>query len=76
MALRLFADHCISKVIIKSLRSDGHEVLRLRDHLPVESIALPSLQRARQGLGGLDGRLAGRADANQRQRAVGKRQVR
>ncbi len=37
MGLRLFADHCVSKVIIESLRYDGHDVLRPKDHLPVES---------------------------------------
>jgi len=37
MPLRLFADHCISNLIIESLRSAGHEVLRLKDVLPVES---------------------------------------
>jgi predicted nuclease of predicted toxin-antitoxin system len=37
MALRFFADHCVSNLIIESLASAGHEVLRLRDHLPVES---------------------------------------
>ncbi len=37
MALRLFADHCISNFIIKELRKAGHEVLKLKDHIPVES---------------------------------------
>ena len=37
MALRFFADHCISTLIVNTLRNAGHEVLRLRDHLPVES---------------------------------------
>jgi len=37
MALRFFADHCVSNLIIESLAAAGHEVLRLKDHLPVES---------------------------------------
>jgi predicted nuclease of predicted toxin-antitoxin system len=37
MALRFFADHCVSNFIIESLAADGHEVLRLKDHLPTES---------------------------------------
>jgi predicted nuclease of predicted toxin-antitoxin system len=37
MALRLFADHCVSNLIIRSLEGAGHQVLRLKDHLPAES---------------------------------------
>jgi predicted nuclease of predicted toxin-antitoxin system len=37
MALRFFADHCVSNYITATLAGDGHEVLRLRDHLPTES---------------------------------------
>lgn len=37
MSLRFFADHCISNFIIQSLQDAGHQVLRLRDHLAVES---------------------------------------
>jgi predicted nuclease of predicted toxin-antitoxin system len=37
MSLRFFADHCVSNLIIHSLESAGHQVLRLKDHLPVES---------------------------------------
>ncbi len=37
MALRFFADHCVSNQIIDSLREAGHEVVRLKDYLPVES---------------------------------------
>ena len=37
MALRLFADHCVSNFIIESLAAAGHEVLRLKDHLPAAS---------------------------------------
>ncbi len=37
MALRFLADHCISNTIIQTLRDATHEVVRLRDVLPVES---------------------------------------
>lgn len=37
MSLRFLADHCISNQIIRALREAGHEVLRLKDHLPQES---------------------------------------
>ena len=37
MALRFFADHCVSNLIIESLVTAGHEVLGLKDHLPAES---------------------------------------
>jgi len=37
MPLRFFADHCVSNYIIKTLRDEGHEVLRLKDHVPADS---------------------------------------
>ena len=38
MALRFFADHCISNFIIKTLQDAGNEVFRLRDyHVSVQS---------------------------------------
>jgi predicted nuclease of predicted toxin-antitoxin system len=37
MALRFLADHCISNSIVRALRNAAHEVVRLRDVLPVES---------------------------------------
>ena len=37
MSLRFFADHCISNTIIQVLREAGHEVLRLKDHMPPDS---------------------------------------
>jgi len=37
MSLRFFADHCDSNAIIGTLRSQGHEVLRMRDHIDPES---------------------------------------
>jgi predicted nuclease of predicted toxin-antitoxin system len=37
MALRFLADHCISNLIIQTLRETHHEVVPLRDFLLVES---------------------------------------
>lgn len=37
MALRFFADHCVSTTVVGTLRRTGAEVLILRDHLPTES---------------------------------------
>lgn len=38
MRLTFFADHCVPRFIIDSLRSEGFEVLKLRDHIPPESL--------------------------------------
>jgi predicted nuclease of predicted toxin-antitoxin system len=37
MALRFLADHCISNSIVETLRDAGHEVVRLREVLVVDS---------------------------------------
>jgi predicted nuclease of predicted toxin-antitoxin system len=37
MALRFLADHCVSNFTVQTLREANHEVLRLKDVLPVES---------------------------------------
>lgn len=37
MALRFFADHCISNFIIKALQDAGNEVFRLRDYISTDS---------------------------------------
>lgn len=37
MPLRFFADHCVSRSVVEGLEADGHEVLRLRDHLPTDA---------------------------------------
>ena len=37
MGFRFLADHCVSTAIIQTLREAGHEVIRLREQLPVES---------------------------------------
>jgi predicted nuclease of predicted toxin-antitoxin system len=48
MALRFFADHCVSNLIIHSLERAGHQVLRLKDHLPVESPDAAVLAQAQE----------------------------
>ena len=37
MGLRFFADHCIPNLVIQALMDEGHEVLQLKHHIPVES---------------------------------------
>jgi predicted nuclease of predicted toxin-antitoxin system len=37
MALRFLADHCVPNSVIQTLRKANHEVVRLKDILPVES---------------------------------------
>jgi hypothetical protein len=37
MALRFVADHCVSNSTVQTLSEANHEVLRLKDVLPVES---------------------------------------
>ena len=37
MGLRFFADHCVSNEIIHALREVGHEVVRLKEHLPTDA---------------------------------------
>ncbi|HVH72288.1 MAG TPA: DUF5615 family PIN-like protein [Candidatus Dormibacteraeota bacterium] len=61
MALRFLADHCVSNSTIQILREGNHEVLRLRDVLPVESsdaIVLAKAQEIDAVLISLDGDFA------------------
>jgi predicted nuclease of predicted toxin-antitoxin system len=37
MALRFLADHCVSNTVVRTLRDATHEIVRLKDVLPVES---------------------------------------
>ena len=37
MNIRFFADHCVSNYVIQELRNAGHEVLRLKNHIPTDS---------------------------------------
>jgi predicted nuclease of predicted toxin-antitoxin system len=48
MALRFLADHCISNTIIRALRDAAHEVVRLRDVLPVESPDMIVIAKAQE----------------------------
>jgi predicted nuclease of predicted toxin-antitoxin system len=48
MTLRFFADHCVSNLIIHWLERAGHQVLRLKDHLPVESPDTAVIARAQE----------------------------
>ena len=48
MALRFLADHCISNTTIRSLRNATHEVVRLRDVLPVESPDVAVIAKAQE----------------------------
>jgi hypothetical protein len=48
MALRFLADHCVSNSTVQSLREANHEVLRLKDILPVESPDLVVITKAQE----------------------------
>ncbi|MCK8601970.1 DUF5615 family PIN-like protein [Desulfoferrobacter suflitae] len=37
MGLKLFADHCVPSTVITSLNDAGHEVLKLREHIPQDA---------------------------------------
>src|SRR5438876_11780793 len=48
MALRFLADHCVSNSTVQSLREANHEVVRLKDVLPVESPDLVVITKAQE----------------------------
>jgi predicted nuclease of predicted toxin-antitoxin system len=48
VALRFFADHCISSQVVNTLRAAGHEVLRLKEHMPAESPDLAVIAKAQE----------------------------
>jgi predicted nuclease of predicted toxin-antitoxin system len=48
MGFRFFADHCVSNAIMHTLRTGGHDVVRLREHLPVESPDAVVIAKAQQ----------------------------
>jgi len=48
MGFRFFADHCVSNAIMQTLREAGHEVVRLREQLPVESPDANVIAKAQQ----------------------------
>ena len=37
MNLRFFVDQCVPRSVVDALNNAGHEVLLLRDHLPIDS---------------------------------------
>jgi predicted nuclease of predicted toxin-antitoxin system len=37
MGLRFFTDYCVPNSVIQGLLDAGHEVIRLKDHIPIES---------------------------------------
>ena len=37
MSLRFFTDHCVPKAVAESLGHAGHEVLLLKEHIPIGS---------------------------------------
>jgi len=52
MALKFFADQCVPDSVTDALRDAGHEVLRLRDHIPPDSPD-PIVIAAAQDMGAL-----------------------
>ncbi len=61
MALRFLADHCISNLIIESLRDAGHEVIRLKEVARADSpdsVVLSVAQKAEAILVSLNGDFA------------------
>ena len=48
MALHFLADHCISNSIVRTLRDETHEVVRLKDVLPVESPDMAVIAKAQE----------------------------
>src|SRR5687768_1863849 len=48
MGLQFFADHCVSNAIMHTLREAGHAVVRLQEHLPVESPDADVIAKAQQ----------------------------
>jgi hypothetical protein len=48
MALRFLADHCVSNSSIQTIREANHEVLRLRDVLPVQSSDMVVITKAQE----------------------------
>lgn len=61
MPLRFLADHCVSNSVIQGLHDAGHEVLRLKDHIPSnspDSIVISKAQELNAMLVSLDGYFA------------------
>jgi len=48
MTLRFFADQCVPGSIIRALSEEGHEILRLKDSIPVDSADPVVLAKAQE----------------------------
>lgn len=48
MSLRFFVDHCVSNLIIQTLKGLGYEVFRLRDHISTDSVDQVVLSKAQE----------------------------
>ncbi len=48
MSLRFLADHCVSEAISHTLEAAGHEVHRLREHLPIDSPDMTVIEKAQE----------------------------
>lgn len=48
MPLRFFADHCIPNSIIQELQNAGYSVLRLKDHILIESSGIKVIASAQE----------------------------
>ena len=48
MKLKIFCDHCISNFIIAELQAANCEVLRLKDHIPENSLDPVALAKAQE----------------------------
>ena len=48
MGLKFFADHCVPTSVIQSMRDAGHEILRLREHIPQDSSDPVVISKARE----------------------------
>ena len=48
MGLRFFADHCVATSVIDALIATGNEVLRLREHLAIDSLDPAVIGKAQQ----------------------------
>lgn len=48
MSLRFFADHCIPNSVIRELINAGHEVLSLRDYIPIDSPDFVAIKKGQE----------------------------
>lgn len=48
MSIRFFADQCVPESVINTLKNAGHEVLRLREYLPADSVDVDVISKAQE----------------------------